>query len=272
MTRAHCLIVIACLVCGACGRDVPAVHAPDGNWIALFDGKTLHGWTPKISGHAAGDNFANTFRVDDGLLTVSYEGYTNFGAQFGSLYFDTPYSRYWLRAEYRFVGEQAPGAPDWGFRDSGIQLHSQSPQSMRDDQAFPVSVEFNLIGGRRFGKRPNGNVCLTGVHALLNGAQLTQKCATTSDVTTRGEDWVTVEVEVLGSESIRHIVNGTVVAIYGQLRLDESDPDARRLLATGASTELKQGFISLQSNGHPIQFRKIELLPLDGAASDTPKL
>ena len=44
-------------------------------WIQLFNGKDLTGWTPKIRYHDLGDNFGDTFRVEDGLLKVSYDQY-----------------------------------------------------------------------------------------------------------------------------------------------------------------------------------------------------
>ncbi len=47
----------------------------DGEWIQLFNGKDLTGWTPKIAGYEAGVNFANTFRVEDGMIRVRYDGY-----------------------------------------------------------------------------------------------------------------------------------------------------------------------------------------------------
>jgi hypothetical protein len=96
----------------AAAQDSPA----DEEWIALFNGRDLDGWTVKIRAHAVGENYANTFRVVDGLLTVGYDGYTDFAAQFGHLFFAEPFSHYRLRVEYRFVGEQAPNAPAWAIR------------------------------------------------------------------------------------------------------------------------------------------------------------
>src|SRR3954454_13825444 len=47
-------------------------------WITMFNGRDLSGWTPKITHHDLGENFANTFRVEDGLLKVRYDGYKSF--------------------------------------------------------------------------------------------------------------------------------------------------------------------------------------------------
>src|SRR5690348_2811754 len=86
------------------------------DWTPLFNGKDLDGWTPKIRYHKAGENFGNTFRVEDGLLKVRYDqGYDQFGEKFGHLFYKTPYGHYRLRVEYRFVGNQCPGGPNWAI-------------------------------------------------------------------------------------------------------------------------------------------------------------
>jgi hypothetical protein len=255
-------IAVTALLVSCTEKSTPWVSPPNGQWISLFNGKNLDGWVVKIAGHDLNDNYGNTFRVVDGVLKVAYDQYQQFGTQFGSLFYREKYASYWLRVEYRFVGEPAPGAPSWAWRDSGMQLHSQSPESMQKDQQFPVSIEFNFIGGGFFRSRPTGNVCTTGTHVIVNQQLLTEKCATTSKLTTRGEQWVTAVAEVHGDASITHIVNGEVVAEYSQPTLDSNDTDAQRLRAQGASARLQDGYISLQSNGQPLEVRKIEILPL----------
>ncbi|MFC1791704.1 DUF1080 domain-containing protein, partial [Gemmatimonadota bacterium] len=44
-------------------------------WVPLFNGRDLTGWTIKISGLELGEDPRETVRVEDGLLTVSYENY-----------------------------------------------------------------------------------------------------------------------------------------------------------------------------------------------------
>src|SRR5690606_38506813 len=110
-------------------------------WIQLFNGKDLNDWTVKIAKHEVGDNYANTFRVEDSLLKVRYDGYTDFDFQYGHIHYNTPYSAYLLRVEYRFVGEQAPGGEGWAWRNSGAMLHGQDPRTMLKDQDFPISIE-----------------------------------------------------------------------------------------------------------------------------------
>ena len=256
-------VIGAAIFLAACGsKPHTQVSAPTGNWISLFNGHDLTGWTPRIAGEDAGVNYHNTFRVENGLLKVSYQDYDRFADHFGSLYYNTPYSRYWLRVEYRFVGDAAPGAPAWAWRNSGIQLHSQPPTSLARNQQFPVSVEFDLVGSRMLG-HPTGDVCHYGTRVSLQGKPLKELCSKVSDVVIRGDEWVTAVAQVDGSRLVRQIVNGALIVEYTDLALDDSNADAHRLLASGASKTLSSGLVSLQSNGAPVEFRRIELLPMD---------
>ncbi len=253
-----CAAMVACAP-----KPKVLVLPPEGKWVSLFNGKDLEGWTVKIAGHDAGDNYRNTFRVEDGLLKVSYDQYDKFGDRFGSLFNNTKLSHYWLLVTYRFAGKPAAGAPAWTYKNSGIQLHSQSPQSMRKDQQFPVSVEFDLVGGWIVGSRPTADVCHYGTRVLLNGAPLKTLCSKVSDITIRDDRWVTVLAEVDGGKRVRQIVNQDLVVEYSDLTLDDANPDAQRLVAAGASKALTSGYISLQSNGYPIEFQRIDVLPFD---------
>ena len=255
------LLSAAWLGCGG-GPGVPVQEDAEPRWIALFDGKTLDGWTPKIRGHAAGENFADTFRVEDGLLKVKYDGYEQFEDRFGHLFHDVPSGHYRLRVEYRFVGEQVPGGPSWGWRNSGVMLHGQRAESMGLDQPFPVSIEVQLLGGDGTHERPNANVCTPGTHVVMDGELVTRHCTDSHSRTCHGDDWVTVEIEVRGNERIEHFLDGESVLAYSEPQLDPGDPDAQRLMAAGAPLLLASGTISLQSESHPIEFRRVELLPL----------
>ena len=259
------LVTLLFLAAG-CSRPsptaTPLVTAPSGHWLSLFNGRDLTGWTPKIAGHPAGDNYRNTFRVENGLLTVRYDQYGHFDNAFGSLYYDKPFSRYWLRLEYRFVGSRLSSAPRWAYKNSGIQLHSQPPNTWRSDQQFPVSVEFDLVGGWYLGSRPTGDVCQNGTQVLIAGKPLIGQCSKLSHLTIRDGRWVIALAEVDGGRRIRQIVDGVPIVEYTSVRLDASNPDARHWLAQGASRDLTSGYISLQSNGHPVEFRRIEVLPL----------
>jgi len=238
--------------------------AAESEWIQLFNGEDLTGWVPKIKGYPAGENYADTFRVVDGVLTVSYDGYDGkFDNRFGHLFFETPFSNYELRVEYRFVGEQMPDGAGWATRNSGIMIHGQTPESMGIDQDFPVSIEVQLLGGDGENPRPNANLCTPGTHVVLDGKLLTDHCTNSTSDTYHCEQWVTVEVEVHGNRLIRHVLEGEVVLEYTEPQLDPRDGDARKLLDAGAEKMLSEGTISLQSESHPVEFRKVELRPLE---------
>ena len=231
-------------------------------WIQLFNGRDLTGWTPKIVGYESGENFGDTFRVVDGLLTVSYEHYDAFNGRFGHLFHDNEYDNYRLRAEYRFIGDQVKGGPGWAFRNSGLMLHGQPPESMDKGQNFPASIEVQLLGGREEGQRPTANLCTPGTHVVRNGKLWKPHCLNSESETYRGDDWVTVEVEVRG-DMIRHLIDGHTVLAYSEPQLDPRDADAKKLLADGRDKALRRGTISLQSESHAIQFRKVEILELE---------
>src|SRR5262245_34437861 len=145
-------------------------------WVSLFNGKDLDGWTVKIKGHDVGDNFGDTFRVDGGVLKVAYDKYKEFDGKFGHLFYKDRFSHYQLRVEYRFVGEQCKGGPGWAVRNSGVMFHAQSPQSMRKDQDFPVSIEAQFLGGNGKAERTTGNVCSPGTHLVMDGNLITRHC------------------------------------------------------------------------------------------------
>jgi hypothetical protein len=257
LAKATAVAVLGLAALEARAQDRPRQEG----WITLFNGKDLSGWTPKIKGYDLGENYGNTFRVENGLLKVSYDRYSGFDGKFGHLFYKTPSSHYKIRVEYRFVGEQCPGGPSWALRNSGIMIHGQTPESMRKDQDFPVSIEVQLLGGNGRGERPTANVCTPGTNIVMRDRLITQHCTNSHSKTYEADEWVTVEAEVHGNGLIKHIVNGETVIEYEKAQLDENDPDARKLIKDGDKM-LHAGTISLQSESHPIEFRKVELLPL----------
>ncbi len=246
----------ALLLVAACGA------APEEQWISLFNGSDLEGWTAKFAGYAAGVNHFDTFVVEDGLLTVSYDNWSDFQGEFGHLFHELSLSHYLLRAEYRFVGEQVINGPDWAFRNNGVMLHSQTPESMTLDQEFPASIEVQLLGGNGRDARATANICTPGTHFRRRGELVVEHCVDSSSATFHGDQWVRLEVEVRGDELIRHIVNGETVLEYSGTQLDAGDPDARRLLDAGAPLALDEGLVAIQAESHPTQFRRIDVLPL----------
>jgi len=228
-------------------------------WISLFNGTTLEGWTPKFSGYGVGVNYNNTFKVIDGSIVADYSEYETFKGEFGHLFYKEPFSSYRLRLEYRFTGEQVEGGASWAFRNSGVMFHSQSPQSMLNDQPFPVSIEAQFLGGAGEGERPTGNLCTPGTHVEINGSQVTAHCTQSSSITFQGDEWVSFELEVYADSLIRHIVNGDTVITYNKPVIGGALPE-RFSLPEG--TPLTNGYISIQAESHPVEFRKIEILKL----------
>ena len=241
-----------------------AKPARAGKWIQLFNGKNLDGWRPKIRGFDMGDNHANTFRVEDGILKVAYDRYATFDGKFGHIFYREKFSHYVVRVECRFVGQQTPGGPSWAVRNSGIMLHCQAPETMEKNQDFPVSIEVQLLGGDGTNPRSTANLCTPGTNVVMEGKLITQHCTNSRSKTYHGDQWVTVEVEVRGNSRIKHLVEGATVLEYTEPQLDERDGDAQRLLQRGADRMLREGYLSLQAESHPVEFRKVELLKLEG--------
>jgi len=258
-------IVVSLLLSAAIPRAAAEeAKARSGPWIQLFNGTNLNGWTPKIAGYPLGSNYNNTFRVEDGLLKVSYDRYTNFTGQFGHLFWKDQLSNYVLRVEYRFVGQQTPGGPGWAFRNSGVMVHGEAPKDMELNQDFPASIEVQLLGGPGQGKRTTANLCSPGTHVVMDGKLIKQHCVDSTSKTYHGDQWVIVELEAHGSKVIKHIVEGETVLSYNLPQLDDSDGHSKQLLqARGGVAILDGGSVSLQSESHPVEFRKVELMKLD---------
>ena len=263
------LILLAVLGVVACASSDTETPEPDASsvsdaappeWIPLFNGTDLEGWTPKFRGHALGENPRDTFVVEDGLLRVKYDEYEAFDDLFGHLFFAEPFSHYDLRVVYRFVGDQCPGGAGWARRNNGVMLHGQSAESMGVEQSFPVSIEAQMLGEREDGpERSNGNLCTPGTHVYIDGELDRRHCIESGSATNRGAEWVEFVVEVRGHDTIRHIVDGEVVLEYARPTLDEGDDDAAKLIAAGAPLELGSGTISIQAESHPIDFKTIEI-------------
>ena len=232
-------------------------------WHALFNGRDLQGWTIKIAKHPLNDNFHDTFRVEDGMLKVSYDGYQKFDGQFGHIFTNLAYSNYILRLEYRFTGASLADAPQWAHFNSGIMVHAQSPLTMRLDQAFPVSMEFQLLAQGATAGKQTGNACTPGTNLELDGKLVTQHIIDAKSKFYPLDEWVAAEVEVHGNDLVIQRINGVEVFRYNRPQLDPTDADARALLAAGAPWQLSFGHIALQAESQPVWFRKIEIRSLE---------
>lgn len=236
---------------------------PKKDWVKLFNGKDLKDWDIKIRGYDLNNNFGKTFSVKDKKIVVNYDEYDSFNQRYGHIFFKKPFSYYIVKVEYRFIGEQAKGGEGWAFRNSGIMVHGQPANTMVKDQDFPISIEVQLLGGTN-APRTTSNLCTPGTNVVYNGKLDTRHCINSTSETYYGDQWVTAEVEVLGDSLIRHYVNGVKVMEYrspqiGGGNVSPFDPEVKT-----DGKLLKDGTISLQSESHPVEFRKVELLNLEG--------
>jgi hypothetical protein len=132
---------------------------------------------------------------------------------------------------------------------------------MEKDQEFPASIEVQLLGGNGTDPRTTANLCTPGTNVVMDGQLITRHCTNSTSKTYHGENWVTVELEVRGNKLIKHIVEGQPVLSYSEPQLDDRDAHAKKLMEKGGKM-LSGGSISLQSESHPVEFRKVELLKL----------
>ncbi len=234
-------------------------------WKQLFNGKDLTDWQIRIRHHNLNENFGNTFQVKDGNIQVRYDQYTNFDEQFGHLFYKEPFSSYLIGVEYRFVGNQVKGGPGWAYRNSGIMVHGQDPATMTVDQDFPNSIEVQLLGGNGKDERSTANLCTPGTQFEQDGKIIKQHCINSNSKTYHGDQWTRVEVLVLRDSLIVHYVNGEEVMRYTKPQLDPKKGSEQGEL-------LKSGSISLQSESHPVDFRKVEIIDLEKYADKPKKL
>ncbi|MBX2945601.1 MAG: DUF1080 domain-containing protein [Cyclobacteriaceae bacterium] len=247
------VIVLVFTIVSGCTKKTET----EDTWMQLFNGKDLAGWIPKISGYETDVNFNNTFRVEDGILKVSYSEYDSFRREFGHLFYKDEFSHYRLRIEYRFTGEQVPGGPRWAIMNSGVMVHGQRPETMGIDQDFPVSLEAQFLAGTPEWKRSTGNLCTPGTHVYLADTLTKQHCINSTSKTYMLNEWVTAEVIAYGDSLLHHVINGDTVITYTRPVIGD---DSYKTANDGAP--LKRGTISLQSESHPVEFRKVELMVL----------
>lgn len=246
--------------------EVPTNKEKDSeNWVSLFNGKNLDGWTAKIRGYDFGDNAHNTFRVENGVIKVSYDGYKDeFKDRFGHLYYKTPFSSYKLKIQYRFTGNQLKDGPGWATRNSGVMIHCEDPKKIGKDQKFPLCIEVQMLGGITEGEaRSTGNLCTPGTNVVMEGELVTAHCTNSTSNTYYGEQWVNLEVEVHSDSLIIHKINDKEVLRYSKPQIGGADMDDYNAeFKDKIRNPLKAGYISLQSESHPVEFKNIELLEL----------
>jgi hypothetical protein len=239
---------------------VAAWGQDQSEWQKIFNGKNLDGWVVKLAHHEVGDNFADTFRVKDGVLRVDYDKYAEFGSRFGHLFYNKPLSYFKLRLEYRFFGEQIKGGPSYAKLNSGVMFHSQAPETILKEQNWPISVEAQFLAGGR----TTMNVCTPGTEIFMKGELVKAHCTNSSSKIYGDDEWVKVELEVLGNEKVRHYVDGVLVLEYEKPMIGGGvalgfDP---KIKVDGKA--LESGYIGLQAESQPVEFRNVELVELVG--------
>jgi len=254
------------------GEDLSVVE----EWEHLYNGTNLYGWDIKFAGEILNANYKNTFLPMDGFIRIQYNEYSSFDDKYAHLYYFKQFSHYKLKFDYRFYGEQALGAVSWNERNSGVMFHAQSANSNDYDQQFPVSVEMQLLGGLSDGKeRHTGNMCSPGTNIEIDGKIVEAHCIPSTSKTYDGDGWVSAELIVLGDKHVYHIIEGDTVLHYSNLQLDdnfvsqEKDDWSKFGVYTDVwkkknGQSLKSGYIALQAESHPIDFKGLQLLNLKG--------
>lgn len=243
------------------------------NWQQLFNGKDLNGWIPKIAKHEVGENYANTFSVKDGKIVVNYDGYNDvYDYQYGHLFYDKSFSAYFLAVEYRFIDEQIASGEGWAWRNSGAMLHGQDPRTMLKDQNFPISIEAQFLGGNGTDERTTSNLCTPGTNVVMDGELFTPHCTNSDSKTYHGDQWVRATFLVLKDSIVKHILEGETVLQYTKPQIGGGSVEPFDPAVKQDGKALTEGFISLQSESHPIEFRKVEIVDLDPIYQDKEKL
>ncbi|MBO9155367.1 DUF1080 domain-containing protein [Chitinophaga sp. GCM10012297] len=266
MRKIHLMMTLGlALVCGACS-------AQKKGWVSLFNGKDLKDWDIKITGHQLNDNNGNTFRVQNGNLAVSYENYDEFKEQYGHIFHKKKFSAYLLVMEYRFTGDQVKGGPGWATRNSGAMIHSQAAKTMGVNQDFPISIEVQLLGGLGKGNRTTANLCTPGTNVVMNNKLITAHCVNSTSKTYNGDQWVHAEVLVLGDSIVKHIVEKDTVLTYEKPQIGGGNVSGNDPALMQNGKLLSEGYIALQSESHPVEYRKVELFDLAPYMKDKKKL
>ena len=249
----------------SCSRGISEkASEQEEEWQTLFNGKDLDDWTAKIHHHEVGDNYANTFRVNDGVIQVNYDDYQEFNNRFGHLFYKEPYSSYHLTWEYRFTDQFMEDAPDYTYRNSGVMFHAQDPNTILKEQDWPISVEFQLLADAGDGKpRPTGNMCSPGTDVFFEGKKDPRHCINSASKTYEWDQWVRADLIVHRDSLVTHLINGDTVLQYTRPQIggDVANNFDPKIKVDGK--RLTEGYIALQSEGQGIEFRDIKIKKLN---------
>ena len=258
MARHHnyaaCAALMALLACA--DQTVGRPDGSDAKWVSLFDGRTLDGWVPKIAGYPAGENFGDTFRVEEGVIKARFDQYgDDFAQRYGNLIYETPYKHYRLRLEYRFTGQQAPGGEDWAELNSGVLYHMQPIATIPVEQDFPVSLEAQFLAEGAHAAT-TGNMCSIQTYVHVGGVRRDDHCIGGTALARPLGQWVRFELRALPGGVFEHYIDGEPSFVFTDPRYDAPHEWAEGMAVT-------RGHFALQSESHPVEFRNIELLVLE---------
>ena len=203
------------------------------NSVHLFNGKELSGWhvdVPEIDNNPQAEN---PFILREGMLV-------SLGEPRGHLITDAEYENYKLDVEYRFPGE--PG-------NCGVLVHASTPRALYD--MFPQSIEVQMMH-----KNAGDFWCIVENVEVPNMESR------------RGpkEDWGITEgkkrrIENLTDDSENPLGewNNMVIECRGDTIKVWVNGD---LVNEGFNLTANRGHIALQAEGAEVEFRKVELTPL----------
>jgi hypothetical protein len=202
--------------------------------ISLFNGKDLKGWHVDVPAMDLKPDTINPFIVRDSLLV-------SLGTPGGHLITDSVYQNYRIVAEYRF--SKTPG-------NCGILVHSSAPRALYE--MFPKSLEVQMESGNA------GDFwCIV-------------EDITVPDMETRRgpkETWGGTEDK---NRHIANLTNGSekpvgdwnkmvVECVADTIKVWVNDA----LVNFGYNCTAQKGQIAVQAEGSEVEFRKLELTPID---------
>ena len=251
----------------------PSDKADRRDWIQLFDGKSLDGWVPKITGYPLEKTTPTPSASSTAPCRRRPTG---------------PRRREQIRPSFLPTSEvlllhrrrRVPLHRRAGGRRSRLGHSQQWPDVAQpvaaidvEGPGFPISVEVQLLGGLPNGKpQSTANMCSPGTQVFIDGTMVKGHCLDSKSQTYAGDQWVRVEVAVRGGERLIHKVEGQTVLEYEKPTIGGGEVNKFDPAVKVDGTLLTDGYIEIQGESHPTEFRKIEVLNLSGCMdSKSPK-
>lgn len=246
------------------GRN--AAMKSDEGFVSIFNGKNLDGWYTYLKGRGKNCDPRGVFTVADGVLRIS-------GEEFGGLVTEKEYSNYRLTVEYRFTGGKQYASKIGHAPDSGILLHSTG----KDGQFGGVwmeSLEVNVVKGATgdfwgVGVSKSDKVRLTARVAdeKLNGRHCIFDPTATNTFTITGNTRICrldIARDWKDTNTVAEAVNERPIGEWNRVEIacrgDEIEVYFNgKFVNRGFGAQPQRGRIQLQSEGCPIEFRKVEL-------------